>query len=91
MAVIVNNTGKRGFQPGNPGRPKGAKNKATQELKEMILQALDETGGVEYLKAQSEANPTAFMALIGRVLPLTVHGSGQGGEFIVRWEKGSDA
>jgi hypothetical protein len=80
--------GRKKGTPKTGGRVAGVPNKVTRELKEMILQALDETGGVEYLKAQSAANPTAFMALIGRVLPLTVHGSGQGGEFIVRWEKG---
>jgi hypothetical protein len=40
----------------------------------MILQALGEAGGVDYLKTQSEMNPTAFMGLIGKVLPLTLAG-----------------
>lgn len=42
----------------------------------MILQALANAGGVEYLQAQAAANPTAFMTLVGRVLPLQVKEGG---------------
>lgn len=38
----------------------------------MILQALANVGGVEYLQAQAEKQPTAFLTLVGRVLPLQV-------------------
>lgn len=51
------------------GRPKGAPNKTTKALKEMILGALDDAGGQEYLLKQAKENPSAFMALIGKVLP----------------------
>lgn len=61
-----------------PGRPKGTPNKATAALKDMILKALDEAGGVEYLTRQAEDNPTAFMTLIGKVLPMQVTGEGGG-------------
>jgi len=54
------------------GRPKGSTNKATKAIKEMILGALDDAGGQEYLKRQAEENPTAFMTLIGKVLPMQV-------------------
>jgi hypothetical protein len=56
------------------GRKKGVPNKVTGELKSMILKALDEAGGVEYLKTQAKKSPNAFLALIGRVLPLQVSG-----------------
>ncbi len=56
------------------GRPKGSVNKTTKALKDMILGALDEAGGIEYLVAQSEKNPAAFMTLIGKVLPTTLAG-----------------
>jgi len=56
------------------GRPKGAKNKTPVELKAMILQALDKKGGVNYLMQQAEDNPTAFLTLVGKVLPMTVSG-----------------
>jgi len=57
------------------GRPKGVPNRITKELKEMILDALEESGGVEYLVRQAKKkNPTAFMTLLGKVLPMQVAG-----------------
>lgn len=56
------------------GRPKGSKNKLGKALKEMILEALDEAGGVEYLVTQSEENPASFLTLVGKVLPLQLTG-----------------
>jgi hypothetical protein len=56
------------------GRPKGAQNKMTRALKEMILEALDNAGGVDYLQTQATSNPTAFLTLVGKVLPLQVAG-----------------
>lgn len=68
-------------KPGRPkgipktgGRKPGVSNKLTRDVKEMILNALSEMGGVEYLKKNAEENPTAFLTLIGKVLPLTVAG-----------------
>lgn len=52
------------------GRPKGSPNKIQAAVKEMIIQALENKGGVEYLERQAEANPTAFLTLVGKVLPL---------------------
>lgn len=58
------------------GRPKGSTNKATKELKEMILEALDSAGGAEYLvrKANDPRTASAFLSLIGKVLPMQVTG-----------------
>lgn len=56
------------------GRQKGTPNKATAELKAMILQALDEKGGVDYLVGVAESHPQAFVSLLGKVLPMTVAG-----------------
>jgi hypothetical protein len=56
------------------GRPKGAANKVTKALKEMILGALDDAGGQAYLLTQAKANPAAFLTLIGKVLPTTLAG-----------------
>ena len=60
-----------------PGRPKGSRNKLTIALKDMILRALAEVGGVEYLQEQAKKNPNAFMTLVGRVLPLQVKEGGE--------------
>ncbi len=61
------------------GSRKGCPNKSTTALKDMILQALndaEEGGGVAYLKARAKDSPAAFLALIGKVLPLQVTGEG---------------
>ena len=60
--------------PKTGGRKKGASNKVTKDVKEMILAALDKKGGVEYLQQQADDNPVAFLTLVGKVLPLTVKG-----------------
>lgn len=67
------------------GRKKGTPNKTTGELKEMILQALSNKGGIKYLERQADENPTAFMTLVGKVLPLQVSGEG-GGAVVTRVE-----
>lgn len=66
-----------------PGRPKGSHNKITVELKDMILNALDGAGGVAYLTARAKDPKTAsaFLMLVGKTLPMTVKGPGDGGEF----------
>lgn len=54
------------------GRQKGVPNKATKALKEMILASLDDVGGQAYLARQANENPSAFLTLIGKVLPMQV-------------------
>jgi hypothetical protein len=56
------------------GRTKGTPNKATKALKDMILGALDGVGGENYLRQQASENPTAFLTLVGKVLPLQLSG-----------------
>ena len=57
------------------GRSKGTPNKTTATLKDMILQALDQQGGADYLYRQADENPAAFMTLVGKVLPMQVTGA----------------
>lgn len=54
----------------------------------MIEKALHNAGGVDYLKRQAEENPSAFMGLLGKILPkdITVGGAG-GGPIIVEMVK----
>lgn len=70
-------TGRGGYREGS-GRKKGSPNKLTTELKTMILAALDNAGGVDYLTEQARASPNAFMALLGKILPMQVTGEGGG-------------
>lgn len=62
-------------RPG-PGRPAGVPNKNTMAIKDMILQALEGAGGVEYLqkRAQDPRTASAFLGLVGKVLPMAVTG-----------------
>ena len=66
----------KGKRPPNAGigRQKGVPNKLTTAVKDMILQALDQSGGVDYLVQQAKDNPAAFMTLLGKILPLQVSG-----------------
>lgn len=64
--------------PGAPktgGRQSGTPNKITADVKAMVLAALDRAGGAEYLLAQAHDNPRAFLALLGRIIPLQVTGA----------------
>ncbi len=65
------------------GRPKGAVNKQTKALKDMILTALSDAGGIDYLVKQADENPTAFMTLVGKVLPLDVNNN-HGGKVVAQ-------
>ena len=67
-----------------PGRPKGSANKATKELKDMILASLDRVGGIQYLEERARDPKTAgaYMSLVGKVLPMAVTGA-DGGPVIV--------
>jgi len=55
------------------GRQKGTPNKLNADVKGMILEALNGVGGVRYLQRQADENPTAFMTLVGKVLPTQVN------------------
>lgn len=58
------------------GSRKGRPNKVTKALKDMILGALDQAGGEDYLLKQAQENPQAFLTLIGKVLPTQLTGEG---------------
>lgn len=59
------------------GRVKGTPNKVTGDIKTMIRDALSDVGGVDYLKTQARANPTAFLGLIKSIIPRDVNIGGQ--------------
>lgn len=64
----------RGGKREGAGRPPGATNGETKQLREMILEALEQSGGVKYLANQAKSSPSAFMTLLGKVLPTQVSG-----------------
>lgn len=68
---------KGGARPG-AGRKKGIPNKLSGDVKAMILKALDDAGGAEYLLERAKDNPVAFMTLVGKVLPMQITGEDGG-------------
>jgi hypothetical protein len=60
------------------GRRKDTPNKLNADVKAMILAALDAKGGQKYLERQADENPTAFMTLVGKIIPLQVTGKDGG-------------
>jgi hypothetical protein len=71
-------TFKKGEKKPNQGRPKGVLNKNNQLIRDMITQALDHAGGVEYLANTAVSHPAAFLALVGKVMPVQITGEGGG-------------
>lgn len=76
-----------GRKPGTPktgGRKKGTPNKTTALLKDAIIEAARQAGNeldegskdglISYLRVQAKETPTAFMPLLGKVLPMQVTG-----------------
>lgn len=67
-------TFKKGEKRPNQGRPKGSIDKGNALIREMIVEALHGVGGVGYLQKKAESHPQAFLALIGKVMPIQVEG-----------------
>lgn len=55
----------------------------------MVLGALDENGGQDYLKRQAKENPPAFMKLLGQCLPKDVKVTATlDGDIVIRFSNG---
>ena len=85
MWISVNNMdktsyakkGKGGFKQGNPGRPKGATNKFTNNIKDMVLNALNDKrvgGEEEFVKwiIANKRNKELFYTWLMKMLPSNV-------------------
>jgi len=60
------------FAQGHPkmgGRKKGTPNKTTASVREAILAAFDEVGGVEWLVGLARREPAAFTRLLAKMVP----------------------
>jgi len=60
------------------GRKKGVPNKLNADIKEMIVGALSDVGGRDYLAKRAIDTPAAFLTLVGKVLPMQISGEGGG-------------
>ena len=54
------------------GRPKGSPNRITTELREMVMAALEQEGGVELLRRWAREKPEVFSKLLVRCIPQAV-------------------
>lgn len=75
---VVESAEKRRKPPAaGKGRAKGIPNKTTKAIRDMITAALEQVGGVEYLAARANDPRTAsaFLGLVGKVLPMQVTGA----------------
>jgi hypothetical protein len=74
------------------GRQKGSLNKLSADIKDMILGALQDVGGRDYLAARALDQPVAFMSLLGRVLPHQLTGeSGAPIAIDLRWADATES
>tara|TARA_R110000868_G_scaffold161145_2_gene391113 strand:- start:41 stop:319 length:279 start_codon:yes stop_codon:yes gene_type:complete len=67
------------------GRKKGTPNIMTNNLRTIIMNALSKAGGEDYLVEQSKSNPTAFLQLVGKVIPAELKADISGG-LTISWE-----
>lgn len=78
--------------PPKGGSRKGIPNKTTGALKEAILKAAELSGRdgngkeglIGYLRRVADDDVKAFSGLLGKVLPMTVEGPGEGGEHLFK-------
>lgn len=70
-------------RPGQ-GRPKGSTNKQAQLIRDMVAQALDGAGGVDYLMRVAESHPGPFLSLVGKVIPVQITGA-EGTPIQISW------
>lgn len=51
------------------GRPKGAPNRMTREMREVVREAFEKAGGVEYLERLARDRPEVFVRLLSKLIP----------------------
>ena len=76
----------RGGKRENAGRPLGVPNKINGDVKAMLREALERAGGADYLLEQSEKNPSAFMALVGKAFITEKTANEQSGTLTLKWD-----
>lgn len=81
------NGNQRGTGNRGKGRKKGVPNKATASVKQAIIDAFEQHGGVPALVKWAKSNETEFYKLWSRLAPTEIAGTGTNGEIIVRFVK----
>lgn len=60
------------------GKKPGTLNHNTKLVKDMVAKALEMAGGETYLLSQAKDNPTAFLTLVGKLIPVQLGGDPNG-------------
>ncbi len=79
----------RGGKREGAGRKAGSPNVLTTEMKQLVLQALNEAGGVAYLVAQAHDRPELFFQLLGKAMPAESKVEAKAevsGRMVVEWQ-----
>lgn len=67
-------------KPAGSGRKPGTPNRTTRAVREALVAAFDELGGVEYLVKLGRDEPATFARLLARLVPNEVAARVEGGE-----------
>ena len=59
---------------GIDGGATGMADKDADDLRQMVLGALADAGGRDYLRRLAEKSPSAFVALVGKIIPARAGG-----------------
>lgn len=73
-----------------PNQGKRGPNKVTADIKNMVLVALSNAGGADYLerRANDPRTAAAFLGLVGKVLPMTIAGDSENPHKVVfEWKQ----
>lgn len=79
------------FKPGpdprrKRGRTKGVPNRFTRDVREMLLNSLEQVGGEAYFVRSARRIPRSYLGLVGRLIPAEVTGK-DGGPIEVQIQK----
>ena len=67
---IPDRDGSGRFQKGRPyGRRRGSKNMTTKAVRDALMQAFNEVGGVDYLVGVARSDPRTFCMLLAKLIP----------------------
>lgn len=75
----VTRPGRNGGRLSTAGRPKGAVNKTTREVKEVIAETFERIGGIETFATWARSNKDEFYKLYSKLLPVQLQGAASNG------------
>lgn len=82
------------YSPGRKktgGRKPGVPNRMSLTVKQSVLDAFEELGGVQYLLQVAKDDPKTFCAMLAKIIPSDINADIKAsGEFVVRWATDDD-